>query len=288
VHSRAGELRLLPRGWAARLADLPAALRLLVVVLVGLALARPQTPQKDDDLELEGIDIVVTLDMSGSMEETDLQPNRLEAAKAVIQDFVARRRGDRIGLVIFGREAYTYTPLTLDHGTFLRMLAELRPGIVDGRGTAIGNGLGVALARLRKSDAKSKVAILLTDGDNNSGNISPLQAASFAQKMGVKIYTILAGSHDSNREVDQAQQRYPVNPKLLEQIAGMTGGSPYLATDTRALAQRFQTILEELEKSRIRDRGVLFAELYPSFLWPAFALVLLEIALRLTRLRRLP
>jgi Ca-activated chloride channel family protein len=284
VHSRAGEMRLLRRGWAARLADLPVVLRLFVVVAVALALARPQTPQKDDDLELEGIDIVVTLDMSGSMEETDLQPNRLE-------DFVTRRRGDRIGLVIFGREAYTYTPLTLDHGTFLRMLAELQPGIVDGRGTAIGNGLGVALSRLRKSDAKSKVIILLTDGDNNSGNISPLQAASFAQKMGVKIYTILAGAHDSSREADDAnpqQQRYAVNPKLLEQIAGMTGGSPYLATDTRALAQRFQNILEELEKSRIRDRGVLYAELYPRFLWPAFMVLLLEIALRLSRLRRLP
>ena len=291
VHSRAGEMRLLRRGWAARLADLPVVLRLFIVVAVALALARPQTSQKDDDLELEGIDIVVTLDMSGSMEETDLQPNRLEAAKAVIQDFVTRRRGDRIGLVIFGREAYTYTPLTLDHGTFLRMLAELQPGIVDGRGTAIGNGLGVALARLRKSDAKSKVVILLTDGDNNSGNISPLQAASFAQKMGVKIYTILAGAHDSSREADDAnpqQQRYPVNPKLLEQIAGMTGGSPYLASDTRSLARRFQNILEELEKSRIRDRGVLYAELYPRFLWPAFAALLLEIALRLSRLRRLP
>jgi Ca-activated chloride channel family protein len=291
VHSRAAELGKLKRGWVSRLADLPLVLRLFVVVLVGLAVARPQTPQKDDDLELEGIDIVVTLDMSGSMEETDLRPNRLEAAKLVIQDFVQRRKGDRIGLVIFGREAYTYTPLTLDHGTFLRMLGELQPGIVDGRGTAIGNGLGVALSRLRKSDAKSKVIILLTDGDNNSGNISPLQSATFAQKMGVKIYTILAGSHDSSREADdqnQAQQRYPVNPKLLEQIAGMTGGSPYLATDTRSLAQRFQTILEELEKSRIRDRGILYAELFPRFLWPAFAFLLLELALRLTRLRRLP
>jgi Ca-activated chloride channel family protein len=109
--------------------------------------------------------------------------------------------------------------------------------------------------------------------------------------MGVKIYTILAGAHDSSREADDAnpqQQRYAINPKLLEQIAGMTGGSPYLATDTRALAQRFQNILEELEKSRIRDRGVLYAELYPRFLWPAFAALLLEIALRLSRLRRLP
>jgi Ca-activated chloride channel family protein len=291
LHSRAGEMGAQRHGWAARLRDLPISLRLFAMVLVGLALARPQTAHKDDDLELEGIDIVVALDLSGSMEETDLVPNRLEAAKSVIRDFVLRRRGDRLGLVVFGREAYTYTPLTLDHATYLRMLAELQPGIVDGRGTAIGNGLGVALARLRKSDATSKVVILLTDGDNNAGNISPQQAASFAQKMGVKVYTILAGAHDSAAEVDDRagqRQRYPVNPKLLEQIAGMTGGSPYLATDTRALAQRFQNILEELEKSRITDRGVLWAELYPHFMWPAFAALLLEILLRLTRLRRLP
>jgi Ca-activated chloride channel family protein len=291
IHSRASELGAQRKGPMARLRDLPVALRLFSIALLGFALARPQTSTRDDNLELEGIDIVITLDMSGSMEERDLQPNRLEAAKAVIQDFVRRRRSDRIGLVIFGREAYTYTPLTLDHGTLLRMVSELRPGIVDGRGTAIGNGLGVALARLRKSDARSKVIILLTDGDNNSGNISPTQAATFAQKMGVKIYTILAGARDSAAEDDdsgQGRTRYPVNPKLLEEIATMTGGSPYLATDTNALVKRFQAILEDLDKSTIKDRGVLWAELYPSFLWPAFAALLLEMILRLGRLRRLP
>jgi Ca-activated chloride channel family protein len=293
VHSRASELAAQRPGLVARLRDLPLALRLFALALLGLALARPQTSSRDDNLELEGIDIVVTLDMSGSMEERDLVPNRLEAAKAVIQDFVRRRPSDRIGLVIFGRDAYTYTPLTLDHGTLLRMVAELQSGIVDGRGTAIGNGLGVALARLRKSDARSKVIILLTDGDNNAGNISPIQAATFAQKLGVKIYTILAGSGDSAAEADDSngqggRARYPVNPKLLEEIATMTGGSPYLATDTGALVKRFQSILEDLEKSRIKDRGVLWAELYPSFLWPAFAALLLEMLLRLGRLRRLP
>jgi Ca-activated chloride channel family protein len=265
-------------------------MRLVALALLGLALARPQTSSRDDTLELEGIDIVVTLDMSGSMEERDLVPNRLEAAKTVIEDFIRRRPSDRIGVVIFGREAYTYTPLTLDHGTLLRMVADLRSGIVDGRGTAIGNGLGVALARLRKSDAKSKVIILLTDGDNNAGNISPTQAATFAQKMGVKIYTILAGARESAAEDEggQGQARYPVNPKLLEEIAAMTGGSPYLASDTGALAKRFQAILEDLEKSRIKDRGVLWAELYPSCLWPAFILLLVELVLRLSWLRRLP
>ncbi len=294
MHSRASELGRRKRGLVARLRDLPVVLRLLVVVLTAVTLARPQSSQKDDEIEIEGIDIIVTLDVSGSMEETDLVPNRLDAAKTVIQDFVKRRMADRIGLVIFGKDAYTYIPPTLDHGTFLRMLAELHTGIIDGKGTAIGNGLGVALARLRRSDARSKVVILVTDGDSNAGNISPMQAAGYAQKMGVKIYTILAGDNDGNASSDQptvpgaARQRYPVNPKLLEQIATMTGGTPYLATDTRALAQRFQTILEELEKSRVRDRGVLFAELYPRFLWVAFVALLLEIALRLSRMRRLP
>ncbi len=290
LHSRGSELGALRPGLVARVRDLPIALRLLGVALLGMALARPQTSTREDNLDLEGIDIVVTLDMSGSMEERDLVPSRLEAAKNVIQDFVRRRPSDRIGLVIFGREAYTYAPLTLDHGTLLRMVADLRSGIVDGHGTAIGNGLGVALARLRKSDAKSKVVILLTDGDNNAGNISPVEAATMAQKLGVKIYTILAGARGSTAEnnVDRPGPRYPVNPKLLEEIAAMTGGSPYLATDSRALVKRFQSILEDLEKSRIKDRSVLWAELFPGFLWPAFAALVLETLLRLSRLRRLP
>jgi Ca-activated chloride channel family protein len=288
MHSRASELGRRRRGWVSRLADLPMVLRLLVVVLLGLALARPQSARRDDEIELEGIDIVVTLDLSLSMGERDLKPNRLAAAKLVINDFVQRRPADRIGLVVFARDAYTYIPPTLDHGTFLRMLSELRLGIIDGHGTAIGNGLGVALARLRRSDARSRVIILLTDGDNNSGNISPQQAAQYAQKLGVKVYTILAGDNDSTDTPGAGAAKYSVNPKLLEQIATITGGTPYLAIDTRALARRFQEILEELEKSRIRDRAILYSELYPRVLWPAFLILLLELALRLSRLRRLP
>ncbi|HXI60492.1 MAG TPA: VWA domain-containing protein [Polyangia bacterium] len=296
THARASELGARRMGMVARLKDLPLVLRLASVVLVGVALARPQTSRIDDELELEGIDIVIALDLSGSMEETDLAPNRMDAAKAVIDQFVRRRPSDRIGLVVFAREAYTHIPLTLDHGTFLRMLAELHVGIIDGRGTAIGNGIGVALNRLRHSDAKSKVIILLTDGDNNAGNISPPQAAQYAQTLGVKIYTILAGDNDTGADdpasaksmMQQMKPRQPVNPKLLEQIATITGGTPYLATDTAALAQRFQNILEDLEKSRIKDRGVLYAELYQRFLLVGFALLVLEITLRLTRFRRLP
>ena len=296
THARASELGARRPGLVTRLKDLPLVLRLATVVLVGVALARPQTSRVDDELELEGIDIVIALDLSGSMEATDLSPNRLEAAKAVIDQFVRRRASDRIGLVVFGNEAYTHIPLTLDHGTFLRMLAELHIGIIDGHATAIGNGIGVALNRLRHSDAKSKVIILLTDGDNNAGNISPEQAAHYAQTMGVKIYTILAGDNDTDSNAPatakglmrQMQPRQAVNPKLLEQIATITGGTPYLATDTAALAQRFQNILEDLEKSRIKDRGVLYAELYQRFLLVAFALLALEVAMRLTRWRRLP
>jgi len=287
VYSRAAELQAQRPGLVARLRDLPVVLRLAAVGLIGVALARPQSTRVTDDLELEGIDIVIALDLSGSMQETDLVPNRLEAAKMVIQDFVRRRPSDRIGLVIFGREAFTDIPLTLDHGTFLRMLGELHLGIIDGRSTAIGNGIGVALNRLRKSDAKSKVIIVLTDGENNAGNISPEQAARYAQQLGVKIYTVLAGNDDGEAAAP-GQQRQPVNPKLLEQIASMTGGTPYLATDTAALAQRFQKILEDLQKSRLADRGTLFTELYRRFLLAAFALLLLEMALRLTRFQRIP
>lgn len=288
--ARTHELAQHSPGLVARFKDLPTVLRIGAVALAGVALARPQTARMDDNIELEGIDIIVTLDVSGSMEERDLAPNRLSAAKDVIRDFVSRRPSDRLGLVLFGREAYTYIPPTLDHGTYLRMLKDLQLGIVDEKGTAIGNGLGVALGRLRKSEARSKVIILLTDGDNNAGNISPVEAAKMAQTLGVKVYTILAGTSDSadDQTENKSGHRYPVNPKLLEQIATMTGGTPYLATDRAALAKRFQTILEELEKSRMDDRGVLYAELYVWFLLPALVFLLLELAMRLTRWGRLP
>jgi Ca-activated chloride channel homolog len=283
-HSRASELGAGKPGLVARLKNLPLVLRLFAVTLTAVALARPQTPRPDDSIEREGIDIVLSLDLSGSMEETDLQPNRLEAAKRVIDRFVRRRPNDRLGLVVFAQEAYTYVPLTLDHEMYRRMLADLRLGMIDGRGTAIGNGVGVALNRLKTSEAKSKVVILLTDGESNAGNISPTQAARYAQALGVKVYTILAGDNDAA----SAQGRRPVNPKLLEEIASLTGGTPYLATDSQALARDFQRILEDLERSRLRDRGIRHAELYHRFLWPAFLAFALEIALRLTRWRRLP
>src|SRR4051794_4814417 len=317
VHSRAAELGAQRRGIVARLRDLPTVLRLAVVVLLVVAAARPQSTRATDDLEVEGIDIVIALDLSGSMQETDLTPNRLEAAKAVIQDFVRRRPTDRIGLVVFGREAYTYAPMTLDHGALLRMVGELRLGIVDGNGTAIGDGIAVALNRLcgeelrrltdaakaaaqagtpggpgataaaakaPEPDTRSKVLIVLTDGEDNASKLSPEDAARLAQTLKVKVYTILAGNNDA----EAPGGHHTVNPKLLEEIASMTGGTPYLASDSRALRDRFQKILAELKRAPIHDRGLLYAELYRSFVWVAFALLAAEIALRLTRFSRIP
>ena len=325
LYSRAAELGGQRPGIVARLRDLPTVLRLAAIVLVIVAAARPQSTRANDDLEVEGIDIVISLDLSGSMQETDLVPNRLEAAKAVIQDFVRRRPTDRIGLVVFGREAYTYAPMTLDHGALLRMVGELRLGIVDGNGTAVGDGIAVGLNRLcgedlrrlteeakaaaataaaadkgaapspkptppkpPEADSRSKVLIVLTDGEDNASKLSPEDAARLAQTLKVKVYTILAGANVSEAEKGAQGRQQPVNPKLLEQIASMTGGTPYLASDSRALRDRFQKILAELKRAPIHDRGLLYAELYRRFLLVAFALLAAEIALRLTRFSRLP
>jgi Ca-activated chloride channel family protein len=323
IYSRATELSAQRPGLIARLRELPTVLRLAVIVLLAVAAARPQSTRASDDLQVEGIDIVIALDISGSMQETDLVPNRLEAAKAVIQDFVRRRPTDRIGLVVFGREAYTYAPMTLDHGALLRMVGELRLGLVDGNGTAIGDGIAVALNRLcgeelrrlteaakaaaqpgaaggkpaaakpavtkaTEPDDRSKVLIVLTDGEDNASKLSPEDAARLAQTLKVKIYTILAGAKESDAEAGARKGRHAVNPKLLEQIASTTGGTPYLASDSGALRDRFQKIIAELRRAPIHDRGLLYAELYRPFALVAFALLALEIALRLTRFSRIP
>jgi Ca-activated chloride channel family protein len=293
--TRTADLRATGGSFWRRLVHLPRAIRLVAVGLVVIALARPQHPSAETS-EVEGIDIVVALDVSNSMSDPDLPPNRITAAKAVLKKIIARRKSDRIGLVIFGREAFTQCPLTLDHRALTSLLDDVRLDLIDGKGTAIGNALGTALNRLRKSDGKgSKVIILLTDGDNNAGNLAPQQAARYAQSLGVKIFTILMG-----RDVTEAQApdsfnaffrratRYPVNPKLLEEIAGATGGTPYLATNAQALENRLQSILDELDRSKIRDQKGRPQEHYVPFAVAALFLLCLEIALALTRFRRFP
>jgi Ca-activated chloride channel family protein len=297
VFTRTRDLRSTPQGFFGRLLHLPYALRIVAIALVAVALARPQKLTADPQ-EVEGIDIVVALDVSNSMNENDLMPDRITAAKQVIGRFIDQRPSDRIGLVIFGKEAYTQCPLTLDHRALSGLLGNVKLGLVDGQGTAIGNALGTAVNRLRKSTAKSKVIVLVTDGDDNASKLDPHKAAQFAQTFGVKVFTILIG-----RDVAQANEpgidrfgnlvlgnrpKYPVNPKLLEEIADATGGMPYLATDRQALEHRFQAILEDLDRSKLKAQKPHYAELYPMLIWPALALVLLEILLSLTRFRRFP
>jgi len=271
-------------------------MRVVALALLALALARPQTRDRGARVEVEGLDIMLALDLSNSMEAMDLMPNRLEAAKKVIDRFIARRRSDRIGLVVFGKEAYTQCPLTLDYAVLRNMLAELRINLIDGKATAIGNALGVSLARLRKSDAKSRVVILLTDGDNNAGNVTPRQAARYASAMKVKVFTILMGpsGNEPTRARDalgrpmQLRQRFPVNPKLLEEIAATTGGKSYLATDRRALEENFEQILDELDKSTRRDIPAVYSDAYLPFVSLALLLMLMEVLLRLSRFKEFP
>ncbi|MCA9666064.1 MAG: VWA domain-containing protein [Myxococcales bacterium] len=294
-YSSTATIARLRRGLVARLVALPGVLRVIALGLMAVALAGPQTRDRGGRVEVEGIDIVLALDLSTSMEATDLAPNRLEAAKKVIDEFISRRSGDRIGLVVFAREAYTHCPLTLDYSVLRNMLSGIRLGLIDGSGTAIGNALGVSLARIRSSDAKSRVVILLTDGDNNSGNVTPQQAARYAAAMKVKVFTILVGP-DGNAPQQprgffgrfRAPRRYPVNPKLLKEIAKKTGGKAYRATDREALRDKFGKILDELDKSTRKDVAAPFVDAYRPFVVLALLLLLLEVLLELTRLRRFP
>ena len=296
AHSCGSRLAHFRQGLVGRISDLPGVLRVAAVSLLVVALAGPQTRDRGGRVEVEGIDIVLALDLSNSMEADDLAPNRLEAAKKVIDDFVSRRQGDKIGLVVFGREAYTHCPLTLDYGVLRTMLAEIRLGLIDGSGTAIGNALGVSLARLRKSNAKSRVVILLTDGDNNSGNVTPKQAARYAGAMRVKVFTILMGPDPSKPAVRRnllgqvvaAGRQYPVNAELLQEIATNTGGRAYRATDRRALEGNFEAILAELDKSTRKDVAAPFVAAYRPFAALSLILLLFEALLDLTRFRRFP
>ncbi len=295
--SRTHDLGMTPQGAFGYLLHLPRACLVVAIGLLAVALARPQR-LSTDPAEVEGIDIVVALDVSNSMQETDLVPDRITAAKRVIKGFIQRNATDRIGLVIFGKEAFTQCPLTLDTRAVAQLLDEVRLGLIDGRGTAIGNALGTAINRLRKSTAKSKVVVLVTDGDDNASKIDPRKAARFAQTFGIKVFTILIGrdtlvaeappGQDRQGNWVRPQPRYPVNPRLLEEIADQTGGMPFLATDNEALEKRFQAILEDLDRSKLKAQTSHYAELYPWFAVPALALVLLEILLALTRFRRFP
>ena len=278
--SRVGSLRRLRSTFASKLVYLPDGLRFAAVVLLAFVLAKPESTRGSERTTHQGIDIVVVLDLSVSMETPDMAPNRLGAAQVVIDQFITRRRRDRIGLVGFGSQASTVSPLTVDHGVLRAMVRRLRLGQIDGKETAIGAGLGVALNRLEESNADTQIVVLLTDGVHNADGIDPDTVSKEAADRGIKIYTILMGQHQ--RGADGS-----VDPARLERIASMTGGYAYLAADQKALQGSFQDLLDKLEKSTIESRRS-NPQLFGLFLWPALLLLLLDVVLRSTRLRRFP
>ena len=273
------------KSWRIRMIHLPMFLRCLVYTLVVIVLARPQTYNSWDNKDAEGIDIMLTMDISASMLTEDVFPNRIEVAKEVASDFISGRPNDNIGLTIFAGEAFTQCPMTVDHAALLNLLHNVRTDlVVKGLiqdGTAIGMGLANSVSRLKDSKAKSKVIILLTDGSNNVGSISPMTAASIAKKYGIRIYTIGLGKES---EGDLGAIDY----KTLQNIAVSTNGEFYRAQSQAELSKIYQDI-DKLERTKLKQHHYnKYYEAYPSFAWAALGLLLIEILLRLTWLRRIP
>jgi Ca-activated chloride channel family protein len=283
----------LPKTWKAYLRHLLFALKMAALALLIVALARPQSSSTNSTSNIEGIDIVMAMDVSGSMLARDLKPDRLTAAKNVASDFVKDRPGDRMGLVIFSGETFTQVPLTTDHGVMLNMLAEMKNGLIDD-GTAIGDGLATAISRLKDSEAISKVVILLTDGMNNAGSVDPYTAAEMAKLFGVRVYTIGVGSYGTAPYPVQTpfgtqmqQMKVEIDEKLLTTIANSTGGKYFRATNNQKLDEIYAEI-DKLERSKIEvtEFRRLHEEFYP-LVALALALLLLEFLLRKTIFRTL-
>jgi Ca-activated chloride channel family protein len=295
---RYSDVRTLERsdvGRTARYRHMLPVLRMLALAALVVAFARPQSGVTGENVVTEGIDIVLAVDISSSMLAEDIEPNRIEAAKQVAADFVRGRRNDRIGLVVFAGEAFTQVPLTLDYDVVATVLGELQVGMIED-GTAIGMGLATAVKRLRDSDAQSKVIVLLTDGRNNRGEIDPLTAAQMAQALGVKVYSIGAGTRGVARvPVDDpmfgrryASMRVDIDEPTLEQAAALTGGQYYRATDRASLENIYREI-DELETTEIEvQHFTRYGELFHFPLIAGLVLVVLETALGNTVLRKIP
>jgi Ca-activated chloride channel homolog len=308
-------LRIGPSGPRVWLRDLPGVLRSMAVVFGILALARPVNTLRPDVQDEEGIDIVLVLDLSGSMQAAmdnlppdlegfvpkrppGIRPTRLDAARAVIRDFISQRKTDRIGVVVFGAEAYVLSPPTLDYHLLDGLVSRMDLNLIDGNGTAIGDALGVGAARLRRSTARSKAVVLLTDGDNKGGKLAPEYAAHLVASVGARLYTVQIGQGEEAQVLDRrrdlfGQPRYvtvpfPVNPKLLKDLAEKTGGSMYVATDATALRAGFHDVLNKLEKTKFESSVATYEELFRFLLLPAVVLLALDALLRAVLLRRFP
>ncbi len=283
-------------GFRVKYRHAPMILRMAAIFIFILALSRPQAGQKEEEIITEGIDIMLTLDISGSMKAEDFAPqNRLGAAKDVLKEFIKTRHNDRIGMVVFSRYSFTQCPLTLDYGALIELLNKVDIGMIED-GTAIGMAISNAVNRLRDSNVKSKIIILLTDGVNNAGKIDPLTASKAAKAFGIKIYTIGAGKPGGAMypvEDPIFGKRYvhmdtEIDEKLLKNIADETAGLYFRAKDKEGLREIYKTI-GQLEKTRIETKEYAnYTELAGFFILPGFALLLLEIILAHTLFAKIP
>lgn len=280
--------------WKVYMRHLPFVLRMLAIALLIVVLARPQSTNSWQNSSTEGIDIVMAMDISTSMLAEDLKPNRLEAAKDVAASFINGRQNDNIGLVVFAAESFTQCPSTIDHGVLLNLFKDIQPGIIQD-GTAIGLGLANAVSRIKDSQAKSKVIILLTDGVNNTGEIAPVTAAEIAKTFGIRVYTIGVGTQgEAPYPIPTAfgvqYQNVPVeiDEQVLKQIASTTGGQYFRATDNSSLKEIYSEI-DQLEKTKISVQEFSKKqEEYKNWALLVFALLLIEVLLRNTVLRNIP
>ena len=278
-----------PRTVRYYLRHLPIVLRCVAIVLFAVAFARPRSAEQLSKTTVEGIDIVLALDVSGSMLAADFEPDRLTASKDVAAKFIADRRGDRIGLVVFAGESYTQSPLTTDQATLQTLLSQIKfnPDVIED-GTAIGMGLATAINRLRDSSAKSKVIILLTDGVNNAGQVAPLSAAEIAAECGIRVYTIGVGKrgyapypyYDAWGNMRYQQMKVDIDEQVLTDIAAKTGGEYFRATSKTTLREIYAKI-NTLEKSRIEtDEYVRYTEHFVGYLLWALAVLVVEFLTR--------
>ena len=277
-----------------RLRHLPFIVKSIAAALLIVAMARPQSSTNWEESTTEGIDIVLTMDISGSMLAQDLKPDRLEASKNVAMDFISKRKNDRVGLVIFAGESFTQCPLTTDHNVLINLFKDVKSGMVND-GTAVGMGLATAVNRLKDSEAISKVIILLTDGVNNSGMVPPLTAAEIAQKFGIRVYTIGVGAEgfapypfQTPFGIQYQEVEVKIDEKTLQDIATLTDGKYFRSTNNKSLKEIYKDI-DALEKSKIEitEFHKRSEEFLPFALW-ALSLLLAGFILQITYLKQIP
>lgn len=293
-YSDSAYLIAMKKTWKQRLYPILHVLRLILTAILIVALARPQSKSKSSSKNIEGVDIVMAMDISGSMLAEDFSPNRLEASKQLAQEFIGARDNDRIAVVAFSGEAYTQCPLTIDHAILENRIRQLKSGLIPD-GTALGDGLAISINRIRQSDAKSKVIILLTDGVNNAGSIDPLTASDIAKTYRIRVYTIGVGTqglapypYKTPFGIQYQNVQVEIDEPLLKQIARETGGSYFRATSKNKLKAIFEEI-DQLEKTKIEVLSFEHrAEESKPLLIAALLLLIIELTLRLFVFKTLP